>query len=252
LQTIIQTELKRSGTRRTLVMSLLLPLIILLQFKQVRTGYVFTSWQGVFEESAGVIVAVAFPLLCCLVYLPTVAREIDHQFIRYARTRVALGHYLVAKGIVNALIVFSVFFVTMFVWMLFLRIVEPGLHWMTYEQGVESLTTFTQVFRTDEIYILVYAVWIGLNAALYATIAYLLLILSGNLLLAVGLPFLFYHLLNFTAGLFSAPQFSPISTIFPFNIIAMPLWTVLVPFSLLSLFLFILIIIGQKRTEWEW
>lgn len=252
MQSIIWTEVKRSGTRRTLLMALLVPLIILLQFKQVRTGSVFTSWQGVFEESAGVIVAVAFPLLCCLVYLPTVAREIDHQFILYARTRVLLRDYLLAKGLVNALIVFTVFFGTIFVWMLFLRFVEPSLHWITYEQGPESLTTFTQAFRTDGIYMLVYAIWIGLNAALYATIAYLLLILSGNLLLAVGLPFLFYHLLNFAVGLFSAPQFSPISTIFPFNIIAMPLWTVLVPFSLLGLFLLGLIITGQKRTEWEW
>lgn len=252
MQTIIQTEFKRSGTRRTLMVSLLLPLIILLQFRQVRTGSVFTSWQGVFEESAGVIVAVAFPLLCCLVYLPTVAREIDHQFILYARTRVSLRDYLLAKGFVNALIVFTVFFGTIFVWMMFLRFVEPSLHWITYEHGPESLTTFTQAFRTDGIYMLVYAIWIGLNAALYATIAYLLLILSGNLLLAVGLPFLFYHLLNFAAGLFSAPQFSPISTIFPFNIIAMPLWTVLVPFSLLGLFLLGLIITEQKRREWEW
>ncbi|WP_083412276.1 hypothetical protein [Exiguobacterium sp. KRL4] len=251
MQSIIWTELKRSMTRRTLCMALLLPLIILLQFNQVRTGYVFLTWQGVFEESAGTIIAVAFPLLCCVLYLPTVAREIDHQFIRYARTRVSLKDYLIAKGVVNALITFTVFFVTMLGWMLFLRFVEPSLHWMTYEQGPESLTTFTQVFTTDGMYMLAYAGWIGLNAMVYATIAYLLLVLSGNLFLAVGLPFLFYHLLNFATGLLSAPQFSPISTIFPFNIIAMPLWTIFVPFSVLGLMLIGLMITGVKRTEWE-
>lgn len=251
MQSIIWTEVKRSGTRRTLLMAFLVPLIILLQFKQVRTSYAFTSWHGVFEESAGVMVAVAFPLLCCLLYLPMVAREIDQQFIRYARTRVALGQYLAAKGIVNAILVFAVFFVTTFVWMLFLRFVEPSLHWITYEQGPESLTTFTQAFQGDGVYMWIYPFWIGLNAALCATIAYLLLILSGRLLLAVGVPFLCYHLLNFATGLLSAPQFSPISTIFPFNITAMPLWTIFVPFSLLALFLLILLMTGQKRAEWE-
>lgn len=251
MQHIIWTELKRSGTRRTLFMALLLPLIILLQFNQVRAGYVFESWHGVFEESVGTIIAIAFPLLCCVLYLPTVAREIDHQFIRYARTRVSLRDYLIAKGVVNALITFTIFFVTILGWMVFLRYVEPQLHWMTYEQDIKSLTTFTQVFTTDGIYMLAYAGWVGLNAVVYATIAYLVLILFGNLFMAISIPFLFYHLLNFATGLLSIARFSPISTIFPFNITAMPLWTIFVPFSVLGLMLLGLLITGMKRTEWE-
>ncbi len=83
------------------------------------------------------------------------------------------------------------------------------------------------------LYAVLYAAWIGLNGAAYATLAYLLILALEQIYLAISLPFVAYHIFNFVAGIMQAPQFSPISTVFPFNITEQPLWTVFVPFAIL-------------------
>lgn len=103
----------------------------------------------------------------------------------------------------------------------------------------------------DLTYGLIYSLWVSVNALVYSTIAFMLLLVVDNPFIALSAPFLYYHIFNFITGVFATPWFSPLSTIFPFNIIEQPLWTVLVPFSLL---LFIIIglyvFIIRNRKEW--
>ncbi len=116
--------------------------------------------------------------------------------------------------------------------------VEPiiGLvdYWSLSEKTYETSNAFS--FLADIhplLYAVLYAAWIGLNGAAYATLAYLLILALEQVYLAISLPFVAYHIFNFVAGIMQAPQFSPISTVFPFNITEQPLWTVFVPFAIL-------------------
>lgn len=207
-----------------------------IQFFLVRTGYSFYRPVEVHTEVVGGMIALLFPLFFIMLYANSFAVERKDNFIEYTKVRTRLRDYILAKAIVNAGLVFGTAFAMVFLSFVFLVYVEPLLGLLTYEsRGLSSSTTSIGTFEVllsygTLTYGIVYSIWVALNAVLYATLAFMLTLLIKNTFLALSLPFLWYFILNFVAGVLGYPEFSTTSTIFPFNITEQPIWTIFVPF----------------------
>lgn len=239
--------------QRLLICLAVVFLLPAIQFLSVRTGYVFYRPVEVHTETIGSVIALLFPLLFIILYANSYALEQKENFITYTKTRVRLSHYLMAKGIVNATVVFGTAFLMIFLPFVFIVYIEPAIGLVSYYtqiQGVVSVGTFEPFLRYGTfVYAIVYSLWVAVNAVLYATAAYVLTLLIKNSFLALSLPFLWYFVSNFAIAVLGYPQFSMSSTVFPFNIIQQPLWTVLFPFSANLLLLTVLIIYTKTRFE---
>ena len=139
---------------------------------------------------------------------------------------------------------------------LFIVYFEQKLGIIHYSPSNEHMripaVTFSQFLSHGALtYGFIYSSWVAVNGIVYSTIAFFLLLNVSNPFIALSIPFLFYHILNFVTGLFHVAIFSPLSTIFPFNIEQQPLWTVLVPFSFLLIVLAI-VFVFSIRNENEW
>ncbi|WP_020008118.1 hypothetical protein [Salinicoccus albus] len=222
------------------------------QFFIVKTGYTFYRPVDVHAEVVGNVIALLFPLLFIVLYANSFAAERKDNFIAYTKIRARLSHYIMAKGIVNAGMVFVVAFAMVFLPFVFLVFIEPSIGLIVYES--RSPGSFSSSIGTLEIFLqygsltygIIFSTWIAINAVLYATAAYVLTLIIKNNFLALSLPFLWYFVMNFIASILGHPEFSTTSTVFPFNITAQPIWTILIPFSVHLLFLSILIAYVNK------
>lgn len=209
-----------------------------IQFLLVRTGYTFYRPVEVHTEVIGSMIALLFPLFFIILNANSFALERKDNFIEYTKVRTHLHKYLLAKAIVNAGLVFVAAFTMVFLSFLFIAYIEPSLGIINYESsGLDSYTTSIGTFEVllkhgTLTYGIMYSIWVALNAVLYATLAFVLTLLIKNTFLALSLPFLWYFIMNFVAGVLGYPEFSTTSTIFPFNITAQPIWTILVPYLL--------------------
>lgn len=230
---------------------LILPSI---RFYSIKEGYLFFDSIAVFQETVSTIIPMLFPVLTIVILLPSFLQEQRNNFISYTRVRVPLNTYILSKFLINAILTGLVTFLLIFIPFIFIVYIEPHLGIIFYEpKDQNSYTptyTFSQFLPYGEItYGLLYSLWVSINAILYSSISFMLLLILSNPFVALSIPFLFYHIFNFITGVLNIPMFSPLSTIFPFNLVQQPLWTVLVPFSvllLISLGIFIFI----KRKEW--
>jgi hypothetical protein len=253
----LMVELKRASNRKNLLVWCAILLVIpIIRFYTIKNGYQFFLPIEVFQEMVSTITPLLFPALVVIIYLPNFLQEQRNNFIPYTRSRIPLNTYLLSKGIINAGLTGAVMFLLIFLTFVFAVYVEPDLG-MIYYSPIEKDTvipevTFSQFLTYGDLtYGVVYALWVSLNAVIYSTISYMLLLILENPFVALSLPFLYYHIFNFITGVLTVAQFSPLSTIFPFNIVEQPLWTVFVPFSfLLVVIAGIYIFLIRKQEEW--
>lgn len=242
---LIAVEWKKSLTLNRILLCLGIIFIpTTVQFLYVKSGFTFYRPVEVYTEVIGGIIALLFPIFFIVLYSNSYATEVRDNFITYMKSRTRLSGYIIAKGIVNSILSFTVAFVMMFVSLVFIVYIEPSLHIIHYENGLgTSIGTF-EIFLSNGIltYGLVYSIWVGLNAALYSTIAYILTLIIKNNFLAISLPFLWYFIMNFVTGILVHPEFSTVSTIFPFNIEQQPIWTIFIPFIIHLIILLSLIL----------
>ncbi|BBW97136.1 ABC transporter permease [Geobacillus icigianus] len=253
----LMVELKRALTKKNILFWLgLIVLLPTARFYMVKDGYQFYKPIEVFHETVSGIIPLLFPVIAIIIYLPSFLQEQRNKFITYTRTRVPLHTYIISKGLINALLTGLVIFLLIFLPFVFIVYFEQKLGIIHYNSSNEHMripaVTFSQFLSYGEFtYGLVYSLWVALNGVVYSTIAFLLLLNVSNPFVALSIPFLFYHLFNFVTGLLNFAVFSPLSTIFPFNIEQQPLWTVFVPFSLLLIILTI-VLVFSIRNENEW
>lgn len=257
LRNQLLVELKRACTVKNLLLwGAILVLIPTIRFSTIREGYQFFEPIEVFQEMVSAIIPLLFPALVIIIYLPTFLQEQKNNFIPYTRTRISLNTYLLSKSLINAFLTGFIIFLLIFLSFVFVVYVEPNLGIISYspidKNTVIPKFTFSQFLSYGDLtYGVIYSLWVSINAIIYSTIAFMLLLILDNHFVALSLPFLYYHIFNFITGVLQVPQFSPLSTIFPFNIVEQPLWTVLVPF----LFLLIVIIgcyVFAIRNQKEW
>lgn len=250
-------ELLNALTPKNLIVFVSIILIVpFIQFLIVYDSYEFYKPIEVFEESISTIPGMTFPILALFIYVPSFISEYRHNFLIYTRTRVNLHDYLISKGIVNALLSGIVMFLMIFITYLLVQYIEPLFGLVSYspinESTVDVRNTFSSFIGDPFLYATIYALWIGVNAALYATLTYILVLSLQHIFVAISLPFFGYHLLNFVSGIFQVPKFSPLSTLFPFNLTSQPIWTVCVPFvSILLMNIILYKLFLSKREEWS-
>jgi hypothetical protein len=249
-------EFKRAFTIRNILIWMIILFIPVFRFFMVIGSYEFFVPIEVFQEMISGIIPLLFPAIIIAIYLPTFLEEQRNNFIQYTRPRIPLNMYLLCKGIVNAVLTGLISFLLVFGSCVFVLYVEPNFDLVSYAFMDQNATvpdyTFSQFLSYGDLtYGLIYAIWVSINAILYSTFAFVLLLTLNNSFVALSAPFLYYHVFNFVSGVLGRPHFSPLSTIFPFNIIEQPLWTVLIPFvTLLIAILAVYLYSIHKREEW--
>ncbi|MBW0934214.1 ABC transporter permease [Priestia megaterium] len=251
-------EFKRAITTKNILTWLFIVFLLpLIAFYPIRQGYMFFSPVEVFQEILGGIIPLIFPVLAIIIYLPNFWIEQKNNFITYTRPRIPLGSYILSKGIVNAVFTGLIIFLMLLFSYVFVEFIEPNfLHFVQYytpsKYNHSSKVTFSQFLRYGDLtYFLAYSLWVTLNAIVYTTISFMLMLIIRRTFIALSVPFLFYHIFNFIVGVFGVARFSPLSTVFPFNIQQQSLWTVMVPFTFLLLILLIIyFVVIRNKEEW--
>lgn len=257
LRNQLLVELKRACTIKNLLMwSSIILLLPTIRFCMISEGYQFYKPVEVFQEIVSAIIPLLFPALVIIIYLPSFLQEQRNKFITYTRTRVSLNIYILSKGLTNALLTGLVIFLLIFLPFVFIMYLEPNLGIILYTPidknvHIPNVTFSHLLLYGDLTYGLIYSLWVSINGVVYSTIAFMLLLNLNNPFVALSIPFLFYHIFNFITGVLNVPMFSPLSTIFPFNIEEQPLWTVLVPFLFLLIVL-IVVFVFSTRNQKEW
>lgn len=249
-------ELRRSCTVKNLLIWLIILMMPFITFYSIKTGYRFNGPVDLFQEMIGQFIPLLFPVFIIVIYLPSFLEEQKYSFITYTRPRVPIQTYILSKGLTNALLTSGIIFLMVFLAFIFAMYIEPMLGIIAYQPlrpgEVTSGVTFSQFLSAGNFtYGFVYSLWVSVNALLYSTIAFMLMLIIRSQFIALSIPFLFYHVFNFVTAIIGEPRFSPISTVFPFNIIQQPLWTVLIPFSfLLAVLIGLVIYVIRSQEEW--
>jgi hypothetical protein len=230
--------------------ALLLALLILPSLYATSTSdeYALFGEADFFALIVSFALPLVFPLIAVAIFALPFSNELSHRYILYTRTRTNVGRYLKRKLLANIAVAFTVFFLASFIPFLWAFVVEPaigvigpfrptmaGLSPAELVAYPASVHTFSQLLSFGPwAYGLGYSAWLGLNGALYASIGFQLLFVVPNRFIALSIPFIGYHILNFVFAVLAIPEFSP-AMVFPFNLVQFPIWTAFVPFTVLAL-----------------
>ena len=196
----------------------------------------------------------------------TLTWRINHGFVALTAVRGSIRADLARRALVNAVVVGAVFFLAVAVAAVVAFEVVPRADLVTFRP--ESMLNYpdgsafspAQVRAGDlanntwsflyaagwPVYAFVYAGFVGISAALWATAGFAAVLLVPNRYLALALPFLAINLIDFPVQVAGMAQLSPLISVFPFNITAQPLWTTFVPFTVLAL-----VVVGLSGYCWR-
>ncbi|WP_025784595.1 hypothetical protein [Sporosarcina sp. D27] len=254
---LISSEFKKALSLRFFLLSMaliFLPLIVVIPM--INGSYQFFRplevHSQLFSSSA---IALLFPILLVPLFSGSYANEKNDNFLLYVKPRVNLTDYLFAKGLVNGLVTLIVAFLMIFTPFMFIEYLDPFLHVIQYETNYyEPVSVGTFEFLNEKsvfLYGVFYSLWVAINGALYVTVAYLLSILIKNRFVALSVPFLWWFIMNFVAGVLGFESFSPVYSVFPFLITSQPIWVVFIPFiTLIAAIVGLLIFIKLKKKVW--
>lgn len=236
----LKSEFKRVITWQQAIIWLALILLFpIIKFIMIKDNYVFYRQLDLFLRLNSDFIPLLFPIMMTLVYAINFLGEQKNHFIQYTRVRIPISTYFFTKIISNAILAFLAAFLMAFIPFVFSMYIEPLLGIVELyptEGNPIPYTTFEQLLTLGHLpYGIIYAMWVGLNGMMYATIAILLLMILEKPFIALSIPFIYYLLLNFVTQVIGYDQFSPSHTIFPFSISQQPLWTVSIPFVVLCI-----------------
>ncbi len=238
MQEQVRVELKRMLNKRNVIIWTSVVLFPIAYFFVIKDQYVFYRYIEIFLRLYSGGISLFFPILMVLLYAVHFLDEKKNRFLLYAQARVSLSHYFFSKIIANAIASFVISFLMMFIPFIFCMYIVPKLELVSLYEHLNNpipYTTFEQLLSLGTLsYGLIYATWVGLNGMLYATFGLVLMMLMDKMLVAFFTPFIYYLLGTFFAQIVGLDQFAPDVSIFPFRIFQQPMWTVLVPFFLLT------------------
>ncbi|ETT56618.1 hypothetical protein C162_00328 [Paenibacillus sp. FSL R7-269] len=205
---------------------------------------------------------ITFPILAVLVYVASFSGEVNHRFLVYTRMRRPIIETIYIKLTANIILTCLFFFSLIFISFLFAYYIEPYLGIADYDPEGFGLTkdnitvdtytryTFTQLLEYGTFtYSILYSLWVGINAALYSAISFFLVLIIKNRFLALSLPFIGYIIVIFTLIALDLEIYRLSYVIFPFDRIQSPIWTAFVPFLVLVVILFCLMIYVRRNTS---
>ncbi|WDM23111.1 hypothetical protein [Paenibacillus polymyxa] len=258
--TQVKQEINNRLTLKFIILSFLF-IVALIGFGMVRSqSYSLRDKLDLFALVLSGTPDITFPLLAVLVYVAAFSEEVQNRFLVYTRMRRSLKETLHIKLIANIILSFSFFFSLIFITYIFVYYIDPYIVKTVFEPSSYGLTrdtidadaysrhTFTQLLQYGSfVYGTVYALWVGLNGALYAAIAFYLVLIIHNRFLALSLPYITYIVASFTLNALNLRDFRPTHTIFPFGYVQSPLWTVCIPFVILLVILAVLAVYVRKN-----
>lgn len=250
----VKNEFKKTITLPQIILwSILILLFPIIKYIQIIDDYVFYRQLDVFLRVNSDFVPLLFPLLMILVYAINFIGEQKNNYLTYVSPRIPLDKYFYSKLIVNGCLSFTVAFLMVFIPFIFIMYIEPLLNITQLENpngNPVPVTTFEQLLVAGTLtYGVAYSLWVGINGMFYASFGLLLLMLTNKPLMSLSFPFIYYLVLDFITQMFGADRFSPSATLFPFTISQQPLWTVLIPFSLLLTINLVLFILVRKKVN---
>lgn len=256
----LRNELSNNLKIKLVALWLLVMFIPIVYYFVLKDSYVFRDTLDIFTFLLEGILVVIFPLLATLIYLPSFSSELNNRFIVYTRLRVSIKKLLFVKFMTNGILTFSVFFTFVFSMFLFSFYISPSQGWVLFEPEIYGLTestliedsytrhTFTQLLVYGPMaYGLAYSFWVGINAAIYATIGFLSLLLIPNKFVALSIPWLLYIVGSFITSISILRPFKLSDTIFPYAYAQQPIWTAIIPFLTLCCLCLVLFIIIRKK-----
>ena len=221
----------------------------------VADSYALTTPMQLFTMMLSGFLPLLFGVVAvCFGCLPLTWR-LNHGFAALTAVRGSIRADLARRALVNAITVGGIFFLTVVVAAIVAFEVVPRADLVTFRP--ESMLNYpdgapfspAQIRQDDlsnntwsflyaagwPLYAFVYATFVGVSAALWATAGFAAVLLVANRYLALALPFLAINLVDFPVQVAGMAQFSPLISVFPFNISAQPLWTAFVPLAVLAL-----------------
>lgn len=179
------------------------------------------------------------PLVSALPFTLAFSGELSNRFIVYTRTRCSIRSLLARKLGRNALVTFFVFFVVGIVPQLFVAFGEMRYdtagYGLTTPEQIETARLTSKTFSQLLIYgawapAVAYAAYLGLTAALYATIAMCSVVVTPNRILGFSIPWIVYILASFMMAVLWLEAYS-VALVFPFNLQQLPLSNLLFPLA---------------------
>ena len=230
------------------LLAILAALIPVVRLAVGARAHILGSSTDVFAYMMRDAVPIAFPVIVVVFGCLSLTWSLNHRFLVLTRTREDVTVRLRRLFLVNAAVVGAVMAATTLLAALVAYWVVPAFGLVEFRPQYIGITP-EKVHAMDlanntwsfllahgaPVYALVYALFVGVSGALWASLAFTLVLLVPNRYLALSLPFVIYHMGNLASGILQAPRFSPASSVFPFNITAMPLWTAFVPMTVLAL-----------------
>lgn len=209
----------------------------------VAGGYALRDPHEFFELELAGFPALLFPIVVSAAYLPRLADEWSNGFLVSARTRTTAGTYLSGRIWAAAMIAGVTLTVMVAIAAVAAFVVAPlaGIAFTGDLPGntphpPEEAFTFSQLSAVSPaLMCVVYSLWVGLNASLYAAFGAVVLMLVENRFIALAAPTAWYWLLNLATALLGLEAFGPTTMVFPFNITQQPIWHAFIPFGVLLL-----------------
>jgi len=243
---IVSVEIRRMLTPVRLILYMLFCAYPFVYLAFAHSAYSLSDWIDVFTFMLDVIPMVGFAIAAVAVYDVAFSETLNHRFLIYERIRMPLGKLLRIKLTANVVLSFAALAFPVLLCFIAAYIVIPHYDWIkvspnTFGLVDEAARNQEQAARHTMNQLLVYgewmygiacAVWVGLNAALYATFGFLLLLVIQRSFIALSIPFLLYMVGSF---LMPDRRFYFFDSVFPFNAVQQPMWVMFVPFGFILL-----------------
>ncbi|KOS61642.1 hypothetical protein FJQ98_25180 [Lysinibacillus agricola] len=223
---------------RNVLIWLFIMCLPIIYYLAVRDSYEFKDSLQVFSFMVKNM-PIFFTILATLIYLPLFSAELKNRFLVYTRLRMPIKKLLFIKFSANFLLSFSVFFIYIFSLFSLCFYIFPSLglahlqpeaynlNEITVQEDAYTRFTFTQLLEYGSLtYGLIYSFWVGINAAIYASIGFLLLLIVPNKFVAMSIPTLIF----FVGSYLLDRPFQLLDAVFPYNYIQQPIWTAVTPF----------------------
>lgn len=181
---------------------------------------------------------IGFAIAAVAVYDVAFSENLNHRFLIYERIRMPIGKLLRIKLAANVVLSFVALAVPVLLCFIVAYKIIPHYGWIEFfpntfgpideaarNQEQAGRHTMNQLLVYGEwVYGIACAGWVGLNAALYATFGFLLLLVIQRSFIALSIPFLLYMVGSF---LLPDRRFAFFDSAFPFDAAQQPMWLIL-------------------------
>lgn len=198
----------------------------------IRDEYALVDPVDLFTLMLSDVVPLTFPLWVVFLYQPRLLDEWANSFGRGVRTRMPMGWYVASRAAVAAVWAAGVFAAMVVLTWVVAHVTFGEGFAQAQPMPVAERFTFSQVYAVSPVlFVVVFATWVGLNAAVYGVLGTAASALVGNRFLALLAPMAVYLVSGFVLAVLGLEYLSPTTSVFPFSIVQQPMVFAFVPLA---------------------